>query len=32
MKCGQRVQAKHGSKKYALYGQESIGSTWRWPR
>jgi type I restriction enzyme M protein len=29
MKCGQRVQAKSGgSKKYALYGQESIGSTW----
>jgi type I restriction enzyme M protein len=28
MKCGRRVQAKHGSKKYALYGQESIGSTW----
>lgn len=28
MKCGQRVQAKYGSKKYALYGQESIGSTW----
>ena len=29
MKCGQRVQVKFGgSKKYALYGQESIGSTW----
>lgn len=28
MKCGQRVQAKYGTKKYALYGQESIGSTW----
>jgi len=28
MKCGQWVQRKHGSKKYALYGQESIGSTW----
>ena len=28
MKCGQRVQAQHGSKRYALYGQESIGSTW----
>ena len=29
MKCGQWVQAKFGgSKKYALYGQESIGSTW----
>ncbi|MGQ3074596.1 MAG: N-6 DNA methylase [Ferrovibrionaceae bacterium] len=28
MKCGQRVQAKYGTRKYALYGQESIGSTW----
>ncbi len=29
MKCGQRVQIEHnGSKKYALYGQEAIGSTW----
>lgn len=29
MKCGNRVKAKHkGSKKYALYGQEAIGSTW----
>jgi len=29
MKCGRAVQAKfNGSKKYALYGQESIGSTW----
>ena len=29
MKCGRRVQANFdGSKKYALYGQESIGSTW----
>ncbi len=28
MKCGRRVVAKNGSKKYALYGQESIGSTW----
>ncbi|MGH8336737.1 MAG: N-6 DNA methylase, partial [Gammaproteobacteria bacterium] len=28
MKCGQRVQAKHGSKKYALHGPESIGRTW----
>jgi type I restriction enzyme M protein len=29
MKCGRQIQ-KHfnGSKKYALYGQESIGSTW----
>lgn len=28
MKCGRRVAAKTGAKKYALYGQESIGSTW----
>ena len=29
MKCGQRIQAENGgSKKYALYGQEAIGSTW----
>lgn len=28
MKCGRRVVAKTGSRKYALYGQESIGSTW----
>lgn len=28
MKCGRKVFAKKGSKKYALYGQESIGSTW----
>ncbi len=29
MKCARRVQARfNGSKKYALYGQESIGSTW----
>lgn len=29
MKCGRRVQVKKdGSKKYALYGQEAIGSTW----
>ena len=29
MKCGRRVQAKFGgSKRYALFGQESIGSTW----
>ncbi len=29
MKCGQYVQRHHsGSKKYALYGQEAIGSTW----
>jgi type I restriction enzyme M protein len=29
MKCGKRVQIEHnGSKKYALHGQEAIGSTW----
>ncbi len=29
MKCGQQVQKNFkGSKKYALYGQEAIGSTW----
>ena len=29
MKCARQVQAKFsGSRKYALYGQESIGSTW----
>jgi type I restriction enzyme M protein len=29
MKCGRRVQIENkGSKKYALYGQEAIGSTW----
>ena len=29
MKCGRRVQENFdGSKKYALYGQEAIGSTW----
>lgn len=29
MKCGQRIQIENkGSKKYALYGQEAIGSTW----
>ncbi len=27
MKCGQQVRAK-GSKRYALFGQEAIGSTW----
>ena len=27
MKCGRQIQ-KAGSKKYALYGQEAIGSTW----
>lgn len=28
MKCGQLIRAKAGSRKYALYGQEAIGSTW----
>lgn len=29
MKCGRLIQKEHdGSKKYALYGQEAIGSTW----
>lgn len=29
MKCGRRIQIENkGSKKYALYGQEAIGSTW----
>ncbi len=29
MKCGKQVQKNHnGSKQYALYGQEAIGSTW----
>ena len=29
MKCGKYIQREYnGSKKYALYGQESIGSTW----
>ena len=29
MKCGKQVQKKFsGSHKYALYGQEAIGSTW----
>ncbi|MAT64338.1 MAG: type I restriction-modification system subunit M [Gammaproteobacteria bacterium] len=27
MKCGKQIQKK-GSKKYALFGQEAIGSTW----
>lgn len=27
MKCGKQIQKK-GSRKYALYGQEAIGSTW----
>lgn len=28
MKCGRKVIANHNSKKYELYGQEAIGSTW----
>lgn len=28
MKCGRKIVAKHGNKRYALYGQEAIGSTW----
>ncbi len=29
LKCGQQIKKKYkGSKKYALYGQEAIGSTW----
>ena len=28
MKCGRVVRDKHGSRQYALYGQEAIGSTW----
>lgn len=29
MKCGRRIQIENkGSKKYALFGQEAIGSTW----
>ena len=28
MKCGRKVVENHGSKQYALYGQEAIGSTW----
>lgn len=28
MKCGRLVREKFGSRKYALYGQEAIGSTW----
>ena len=28
MKCGRKVVSNHNSKEYALYGQESIGSTW----
>ena len=28
MKCGKLVKEHFGTKKYALYGQEAIGSTW----
>lgn len=28
MKCGRQVKEHFDSKKYALYGQEAIGSTW----
>ncbi|UAA38575.1 type I restriction-modification system subunit M [Paraneptunicella aestuarii] len=29
LKCANQIQSKHkGSKKFALYGQEAIGSTW----
>ena len=28
MKCGRKIQNKFNSKKYALFGQEAIGSTW----
>ena len=28
MKCGQLIRQQSGSRKYALYGQEAIGSTW----
>lgn len=28
MKCGRLVRESSGSRKYALYGQEAIGSTW----
>lgn len=28
MKCGQFIRQHTGKRKYALYGQESIGSTW----
>jgi len=28
MKCGRKIATRHGSKNYALYGQEAIGSTW----
>ncbi|MEN9865791.1 MAG: hypothetical protein RL748_1381 [Pseudomonadota bacterium] len=28
MKCGQLVRQRNGARRYALYGQEAIGSTW----
>ncbi|MDQ2639399.1 MAG: type I restriction-modification system subunit M [Pseudomonadota bacterium] len=28
MKCGRLIREQSGSRKYALYGQEAIGSTW----
>ena len=28
MKCGREITATTGSRRYALYGQEAIGSTW----
>ena len=28
MKCGKKIYSKYGSKSYALYGQEAIGSNW----
>lgn len=28
MKCARKIKDRFGSKKYALYGQEAIGSTW----
>lgn len=28
MKCGRIIRERFNSKKYALYGQEAIGSTW----
>ncbi|MDB6002249.1 MAG: type restriction-modification system subunit [Rhizobacter sp.] len=28
MKCGQLIRSRTGSRKYALYGQEAMGSTW----
>ena len=28
MKCGRKVVQNHDQKRYALYGQEAIGSTW----